>query len=157
MMFRVIINTSRSHSHQYTNLFRIDPASSTIYNYQDSGELIYPFSSADITIGQYFSTTHGFDLRFGYGLAYAYIDQKANTDFNEFDIAPFIDDFVFEEVNVTSLFENKFTGLGPKVSLDGLFDINDSLSIIGGTGMSFLFGKSKAQFSLEETATYQVL
>lgn len=104
----------------------------------------YDFQAADFTLGQYFDPCDCFDLRIGYGVAYAKIDQHADTQ-----IAATVGDAPVAAVQDS--FKNKFEGIGPKLSLDGIWDLNHSFSLVGGIGASLLFGESKAIYDANTT------
>jgi hypothetical protein len=111
-------------------------------------EANYDYWEADITFGNYIKRHKHLMYRLGYGIAYANIDQKSNENINQISggnpPTPFTS---------TIKMDNKFWGVGPKLTFDGQFDVQKYFGVVGGIGLSALYGESKANLTLNSTGT----
>lgn len=126
------------------------------YTTFSDSEFHYKFQDADITAGQLFKKNKRMLGRLGIGVAYADIKQTAegttHSVINEFfstctsgrpDICP----------TVSGTFENKFKGIGPKFTADGQYNFNPYLGVVGGVGLSLLYGNSEAKLNAIQLVT----
>jgi hypothetical protein len=101
----------------------------------------YDYASAEITFGMYQKYHPRIMTRVGYGLTYVNVEQRANSNVN------FLTDLGDNLLDAVPKFENKFIGGGPKITLDGLFDITPGIGIVAGIGGSLLFGEANAIYT----------
>lgn len=94
------------------------------------------YTEAEATLGIYLQPAKQWMMRFGYGLSYAFIQQKSEDYFVDLGAG-----------NSHEHSENKFWGLGPKFSLDNYFFLTPDFSLVGRAGASLLFGQSETVIS----------
>ncbi|MFI4954724.1 MAG: Lpg1974 family pore-forming outer membrane protein [Gammaproteobacteria bacterium] len=100
-------------------------------NAEHNGKFNDDFAQAELTFGNYISLTKQLALRLGYGVSYVNIKQKAQGS-AQFCAVP------ASCSNSAATFENKFSGVGPKLTVLGNFDISHSLTAVGGLGGEYI-------------------
>ena len=107
----------------------------------------FNYSDADFTLGRLLKFGKKTLLRIGVGIEYADIQQQAKdaiTQTSTFDPGHPARCGSSSPCYITQAsFENKFQGIGPKLSLDGQFAFNKFFSFLAGASVSGLFGESR--------------
>lgn len=106
-----------------------DPSAAT------HADLDMDFDSADIIVGTYFKPSKNWLVRLGYGLGFVRIDQQSSSEFDAVSKYG-------TSINDTYS-ENRFIGLGPKITFDGDYRMFKDLYFVGEFGFSALYGKAK--------------
>ncbi|MFI4963403.1 MAG: Lpg1974 family pore-forming outer membrane protein, partial [Legionellales bacterium] len=96
------------------------------------------FDSWELTVGDYIKFNKRFMARVGFGIAYVSIRESSEDIFGA-EVLP--------GAEVESKFNNKFWGIGPKLTFDSQFDLIRHLSIVSGIGGSLLIGESEFNFN----------
>ncbi len=112
---------------------------------QDSG---YHFNSAELMFGVYYKLSQRLTSRISYGVAYVDIDQTTNAT---------AIDLLRDNELTTFNDKSHFFGFGPKVRLDGQFDLIGSLSAVAAVGVSSLFGESKTEADFTDTTNVLIV
>lgn len=116
---------------------------------ENGGKFEYNFTEAELTFGQLLEISDPLTLRVGLGIAYVDIDQKTDDAFSNV-IGTYLcsnEEECSDATSTTASFKNHFQGLGPKLTFDGQLDINRFFAVVGGLGVSGLYGQSKADFN----------
>jgi hypothetical protein len=113
----------------------------------------FNFHEAELTLGNYQELTERAMFRFGLGIIF--VDIKQETE-NANTTSFFPASFPIPDINIdgTANFKNQFRGLGPKFTLDGHFNLNQYFVLVGGAGISALWGKSEAKLNANNIATF---
>jgi hypothetical protein len=104
----------------------------------------YNLNTAELMFGLYHKLTRRLNARSSYGVAFASIDQKSDANLSSSVLSPFAT--IFNE-------KSRFVGAGPKVRVDGWFDLedlfeySDGFSIVGELGVAALLGNSEIEQS----------
>jgi len=93
----------------------------------------YDFQAADLTLGYFMPFSNWFDIRLGFGVAYADIKQHAKNTVIDVDTTV-----------VDSAFKTTYSGIGPKFSISTAYAFDTNFSLVTDLGFAALFGSSKA-------------
>lgn len=102
------------------------------YFYEAQSSLSYEVSALDLMFNQFLDIGRSVQVRLGVGASYLNLEKEQNTTY--------FSETYDEDLNRSAAESSDFSGIGPRVNLDGRYDFGNGFGILGGGSIAYYVG-----------------